>query len=119
MANPVVHWELWSRDPARIAGFYERVFGWSIAAMPGMDYRMVEPGGPGGIGGGIMQPREGPWPGNMTFYVDVDDLRAFRERIVAAGGRILVEEMAVPGAGSFALFADPDERVIGLWKRGP
>ena len=27
-----------------------------------------------GIGGGIMKPQDGAWPGNMTFYIDVADL---------------------------------------------
>ena len=36
------------------------------------------------------------------------------------GGRILVDEQAVPGMGSFCLFADPDDRVLGIWKQsGP
>jgi predicted enzyme related to lactoylglutathione lyase len=49
-----------------------------------MNYRLVETGGQGGINGGILKPeREGRWPGNMTLYIDVDDLAAYRERIVA------------------------------------
>jgi len=27
-----------------------------------------------------------------------------------------VEEQEVPGMGSFSLFADPDGRVMGMWK---
>src|SRR2546430_10233731 len=46
-----------------------------------------------GINGGIVKPeREGPWPGNMLFYVLVDDLAAYRRKIVDAGGVIHVEE---------------------------
>lgn len=116
MANPVVHWELWSKDPAKCSQFYAGVFGWNIQAMPQMDYHMVEAGGPGGIGGGIMKPQEGPWPGNMSFYIDVPDLAQYRDKIKAAGGKILVEEQEVPGMGSFCLFSDPDNRVIGIWK---
>lgn len=116
MGNPVVHWELWSKDPAKVSDFYARVFDWKIKLWPEMNYRMVESGGEGGIGGGIMQPQEGPWPGNMAFYVAVDDLAAYRKRVVEAGGKILVEEMVVPGMGAFALFSDPDGRVMGLWK---
>jgi predicted enzyme related to lactoylglutathione lyase len=47
--------------------------------MPEMDYRLVETGGAGGINGGILKPqRPEPWPGNMTFYIDVDDLADYR-----------------------------------------
>jgi uncharacterized protein len=118
MGTPVVHWELWSKDPARISGFYEKVFGWKMQQFPGADYLLAETHKEGemGINGGIMKPMEGPWPGNMTFYISVDDLAAYRAKVVAAGGKIVVEEQAVPGMGSFALFADPDGRVIGIWK---
>jgi predicted enzyme related to lactoylglutathione lyase len=80
--------------------------------------RIVETGGgAGGINGGIMKPeRAGPWPGNMLLYIAVDDLAAYREQIVAAGGKILVEEQEVPGMGAFSLFSDPEGRMMGLWK---
>lgn len=117
MGNPVCHFELWSADPQRTGDFYAAVFDWKIQHIPEMDYRMVDTGVPGGLNGGIMKPQDGPWPGNMAFYIDVDDLAAYRERIVRAGGKVIVEEQAVPGMGSFCLFADPDGRVMGLWKQ--
>ena len=115
MGRPVVHFELWSKDPQRVSDFYARVFDWDINHIPEMKYRIVDTKSQGGINGGIMQPQAGPWPGNMTLYVGVDDLAAYRQRIVEAGGKILVEEMEVPGAGAFSLFQDPDGRVLGLW----
>lgn len=85
--------------------------------MPELKYQMVETGGQGGINGGIMKPeREGPWPGNMTLYIDVEDLAAYRKRVQDAGGKILIEEQDVDGMGTFSLVADPDGRPIGLWK---
>lgn len=117
MGNPVVHWELMSRDPAQVSDFYAQIFGWKVKHVPEMNYRIVETGGEGGINGGILKPeREGPWPGNMLFYIAVDDLAAFRKKVVAAGGKIHVEEQAVPGMGKFSLFTDPERRMMGLWK---
>jgi predicted enzyme related to lactoylglutathione lyase len=85
--------------------------------MPEMNYRLVETGGTGGINGGILKPeRPEPWPGRMTVYIDVDDLADYRRRVVEGGGKILVEEQAVPGMGSSSLFADPEGRMMGLWK---
>ena len=117
MGNPVVHWELLSKDPAKVSSFYEQLFGWKIQHFPELNYRIVETGGQGGINGGIMRPEcEGPWPGNTTVYIAVDDLAAYRKRILAAGGKILIEEQAVPGMGTLSLFTDPDGRMMGLWK---
>jgi predicted enzyme related to lactoylglutathione lyase len=121
MGNPVVHWELMSKDPAKVAGFYEKLFGWKIEHRPELNYRIVETGAPKGgmqgINGGIVKPeREGPWPANMVLYILVDDLAAVRKKIVAAGGKIHVEEQKVPGMGKLALFTDPEGRMMGLWK---
>jgi len=117
MGNPVVHWELMSKDPARVSAFYEKIFGWKIQHRPELNYRIVETGGEGGINGGILKPeREGPWPGNMTLYIAVDDLGAYRKRVIEAGGKIHVEEQEVPGMGAFSLFTDPEGRMMGLWK---
>ena len=117
MGKPVVHWELMSKDPAKVSEFYEKLFDWKIQHIPEMNYRIADTGGQGGINGGIVQPqREGPWPGNMTLYVDVDDLAAYRKRVVDAGGKIHVEEQEVPGMGALSLFTDPEGRMMGLWK---
>jgi uncharacterized protein len=117
MGNPVVHFELMSKDPAKIGDFYAKLFGWKIQHRPELNYRIVETGGQGGINGGIVKPeRKEPWPGNMLFYIAVDDLAAYRKKVVAAGGKIHVEEQEVSGMGSFSLFTDPEGRMMGLWK---
>jgi uncharacterized protein len=117
MGQPVVHWELWSEDPARIGDFYQEVFGWNIRTIPELNYRLVETGGEGGINGGIMKPQRGPWPGKLAFYIDVDDLEQYCRKIQQAGGRIVVEKVDVPGVGQLALFEDPEGRVLGMWKQ--
>jgi len=117
MGKPVVHWELWSQDPEKVSSFYAKVFDWKIQHIPELNYRLVDTGGAGGINGGIMKPQEGPWPGNMALYIDVDDLAAYRQKITEAGGKIVVPEMEVPGVGYFCLFEDPDGRVLGIWKQ--
>lgn len=119
MGRPVVHWEFWSQNPEKVSDFYARVFGWQIQHIPEMDYRLVETGGEGGINGGIMTPKQGPWPSNLAFYIDVDDLEAYCEKIRQAGGKIVVERMEVPGVGALALFEDPDGRVLGMWLQNP
>ena len=120
MGRPVMHWELMSRDPAKVSDFYSKIFDWKVQHLPEMNYRIVDTGGEGGVNGGIIKPdRPGPWPGNMVLYVLVDDLAAYRKKIVAAGGEIHVEEQDVPGMGRLCLFTDPEGRMMGLWKAAP
>ena len=117
MGHPIQHFEFWSKDPERLSTFYEKAFGWKIQHMPEIQYRLVDTDAGGkGIGGGIMTPGEGEWPGNMSFYVSVPELGPAREQIRAAGGKVIVEEQVIPNVGSFALFEDPDGRVLGIWQ---
>lgn len=116
MGRPVVHWEFWSQNPEKVSDFYEKVFDWKVDHIKEMNYRLVETG-EGGTKGGIMKPQQGPWPGNLTFYIDVDDLSKYSEKIKAAGGKIIVDAMEVPGVGKLSLFEDPDTRVIGMWQQ--
>lgn len=117
MGRPVVHWELWSENPLQLSRFYRDVFDWEIRPIAELNYHLVETGGKGGINGGIMKPQVGPWPGNMAFYVDVDDLDGYAKKVKDAGGKIVVEKMDVPGVGQLSLFEDPDGRVLGMWKQ--
>ena len=117
MGRPVVHFELWSEDPEKVSEFYREVFDWKINPIPELNYTMVETGGEGGINGGIMKPQKGPWPARLTFYIDVDELEPYAQKVIRAGGKILVERMEVPGVGFLALFEDPEGRIIGLWQQ--
>jgi uncharacterized protein len=66
-----------------------------------------------------MKPKAGPWPAKMAFYIDVDDIDSYSERIRQAGGKIVVAKTNVPGVGELSLFEDPDGRVLGIWKQQP
>ena len=118
MGKPVVWWELMSREPEKVAAFYQQVFEWKINHMPEMNYRIVETGGGMGNDGGIarLDSDNKNAPPGTVFYIAVDDLAEYRGKIKAAGGRIHIEEQEVPNMGSFCLFSDPEGRMMGLWK---
>ena len=120
MGNAVIHFELMSKEPEKVSAFYAKIFDWKVTHHPETNYRVVETGAEGemhGINGGIVKPDQpGPWPGNMLFYILVDDLAKYRNKVVAAGGKIQIEEQKVPGMGKFSLFTDPEGRMMGLWK---
>lgn len=42
---------------------------------------------------------------------------AYSKKLNQAGGKILVEQIDVPGVGRLSLFEDPDGRVLGMWKQ--
>ena len=112
MAHPVVHFEIGCRDAAKTHAYYEKLFGWKME--PAGPAVMIAADGPAGIGGHITA--LGHEPHNyVTFYVQVDDVKAHLEKATALGGKMLVPPVNIP-TGTFAWFADPEGNTIGLWK---
>jgi uncharacterized protein len=113
MGQPVVHFEIGCRDRAQTGKFFSELFGWKIdEAGPAS---MIDTGGSGGINGHISSLGHEPHH-YATFYVQVDNLQAYLERVQALGGKTVVPPVEIPGLGSFAWFADPDGTTIGLWR---
>jgi predicted enzyme related to lactoylglutathione lyase len=46
--------------------------------------------------------------------MDVEDVDAARDRVVAAGGEITLEKMAIPGVGWLVSAKDPNGLYFGL-----
>ena len=110
MARAVIHWEIGGRDAAELRRFYAALFDWQVTG--DAEYGLVAPAD-GGIGGGILQTREG-MPSYVTFYVDVADLEESLQRASELGGRTVVPPTPIPGIGAFAMFEDPGGNTIGL-----
>ena len=77
------------------------------------NYALVDTGVEGAIGGGIGQAQG---PNQVVFYIEVDDLQAYLDRIEQAGGTTVVPVTEIPGLVTFAQFADPQGNVVGLLK---
>jgi uncharacterized protein len=115
MSHPVVFYEVAGNDRDALVRFYTEAFGWTVNDVPGpMPYSTVEPGGEGGIAGGIGATPPGMEGGHVTWYVDTDDIEATLGRIEGLGGGRVMGPMDVPG-GRIAQFRDPEGNVIGLW----
>jgi len=118
MPNPIVHFEISSKDGKRAQDFYSRLFDWKIQIEPKMNYGMVNTGAKqhGGVDGGIYQAPEGVTP-CVTVYVQVDDLQKYLDKAVAMGAKVTLPPTQVsPEIGWCAMFTDPDGNAIGLFK---
>jgi uncharacterized protein len=114
VAHPVVHFEIGCRDRAKTEKFFGDLFGWHIQANGPAS--TIDTGSPQGIGGHITSLGHEPQHYTM-FYVEVDDVKAYLDKAVTLGGKIIVPPVKIP-TGIFAWFADPDGNTIGLLKRG-
>jgi predicted enzyme related to lactoylglutathione lyase len=108
---PVKWFEIATSGSEEVGAFYSNVFGWKLQPLEG-GYTLVETGGDGGIPGGIGG-AEGP--NQVTFYLEVDDLQAYLDRVEQAGGKVVVPVTELPMV-TFAQFADPQGNVVGLMK---
>lgn len=117
MGNAVVHFEVNVRDTKRAREFYTTLFDWTIDTNNPIQYGMVTTGLATGIGGGISEPAIGAPPG-ATFYVQVEDVKAYLDKAVRLGGEVVVPETVIPDMVTFGMFADPEGNVIGMVK-GP
>jgi predicted enzyme related to lactoylglutathione lyase len=126
MASRIVHFEIHADDPARAAKFYSSIFGWDIKKwdVPGsapMEYWVVTTGPKEkpGINGGLLR-RKGSAPKGgepVNAYVctaEFDDLDATMKQVEAAGGKIALPKMAVPGMAWLAYGIDTEGNIFGM-----
>ena len=117
MGNPVVHFELWSPDPDKASAFYSHVFDWNVNFNNELTYWVIDTqGGKDGINGGMFKPQDGPLPAKLSLYIQVDDVAAYLKKAEEHGAKTIVPPMEIPGVGTSAIFLDPEERAIGLFK---
>ena len=115
MANPFVHVELTTSDPAKAKSFYGALFDWKlddVEMAPGMTYTMIRVGE--GTGGGMMKHPMAGAPSAWLPYVNVDNVAAATAKAKSLGATILREVTEVPNAGSFSIIVDPTGAMLGL-----
>lgn len=127
MGSPVIHFEIHASDRPAVAAFYETVFGWKTLSAPGMPYTLLWPTGedlqPGqppatGIGGGMLDrqggpPEDGAPVNGFVCILQVEDVEATKDAVLAHGGQTALEPMDVEGVGRVYYFKDPDGNVAG------
>jgi predicted enzyme related to lactoylglutathione lyase len=127
MPNEVAHFEIYGDDPQKLAGFYGNLFGWKIQTVPGMEYWMIHtvptddkgmPTKPGSINGGLMK-RPMPDARAWMNYVTVQSLDEAVKKVRSLGGQVMRERVPVPKMGWFAIVADPEMNVFGIWQDDP
>jgi predicted enzyme related to lactoylglutathione lyase len=122
--NPVVHFEMPAEDRKRMIRFYESVFGWQTQQLgPEMsDFVLAtttesdsehNPKKPGAINGGFYQ-KTGDPSQTTTVTIQVNDVKEYRKKVVAAGGRLSGDIMDMPSIGWFVSFFDTEGNRLNM-----
>jgi len=116
MANPFVHVELNTTDPAKAKEFYGKLFDWKLEDVPMGDftYTMIKVGE--GTGGGMLKHPMPGAPSTWLAYVHVNDIAAATGKAKSLGATVIKDVTEVPGAGHFSIIQDPTGAVLALWK---
>ncbi len=113
VGRQIVHFEIPAIDRRITARFYGEMFGWEYEHMDEpMNYTTFRTGN---IGGGFPDVNEMNPVGEVTFYVDSDDIEADLRQAESLGGKTVVPLTAIPGYGRFAILADPAGNHFGLY----
>ena len=106
--------EMPTKDVARSAAFYKKVFGWNIRKRG--DGSTAFDDGVGEVSGTWVTGRPASETPGLLVYVMVDSVEATIKVIVANGGEI-VQPVGADAPEITARFRDPGGNVIGLYQQ--
>jgi predicted enzyme related to lactoylglutathione lyase len=117
VSGRAVHFEIGCRDTAKAAAFYTAAFGWTTTPYIGTALH-AHTGKPETISGHFTS--LGHEPHNyVTIYVEVDDIGAAIEKVIANGGQKPAGPIPLPDGNSFAWTKDPDGNIIAMITPAP
>jgi predicted enzyme related to lactoylglutathione lyase len=112
--------ELATRDPEAAERFYSQLFGWEFerAGTPeGPPYWMINNDGRSNGGMRLIGDELPPGvPAHWLVYFAVDDVETSADKVVEAGGRLMVPKMAAGDWGSFAVATDQAGATFALFE---
>ncbi len=110
----ITHIDIPVEDFARARAFYGPLFGWDIQEAPGFEgYPMWQ--APNKISGGGLAPRDADFTAPRS-YVEVDSIDDLLGQVVALGGEVRAPKSQIDATSWWAVVADPDGNVIGLYE---
>lgn len=116
MSNPVMRWQILTKQPKRLEEFYSALFGWRISADNALGYMVVDTKAKEGIQGGMWPIGEKEGHSTVQLFVRVDDVKAHAHKVENLGGRMIVQPQVLPDGDEMAIAADPDGIPFGIFQ---
>jgi uncharacterized protein len=111
------HFEIYGKEPAKLAEFYAGLFGWNLEKAHGVDYWRIQIGSRNctKVDGGITY-RPPYAPHSWLQYVNVDSIDRTLADAERMGASVLMPKTAVPKTGWYAVLADPQKNAFAVWQ---
>lgn len=106
-------------DPKAATEFYGGVFGWEFEEKmpPGSEAQYLEARiGDKKVAAVSTQPPFAPPEATWNTHIWVESADETAQKVRDAGGSVVAEPMDVMDAGRYAMFADPEGAVFGVWQ---
>ena len=115
MGNPVMQFQIISKQPDESAAFYCKLFGWKASDNNALGYRTLDPQSKDGISGGVWPcPPEGrPM---VQIFVQVPDVGAHVAKAKGLGAQVVIPPSKLPDGDEMAVILDTDGMPVGLMK---
>ncbi len=104
-----------SKDVEASARFYADVFGWTTRRHDNGDLAFDDTTG---MVSGMWDTSLEARSGGYEIDIWVDDVAATAERIVAAGGTLIGDDVPISEQEQYRRFADPDGNHLGIYHHG-
>jgi len=123
MGQPVVHFEIIGKDPAKLRDYFGELFGWEFDVPSPVSEAVSDPaqygfvngmttsdgtGIPGGVGGGA------GYEGHAVFYIAVPDVEAALRKAEDLGGKRRMGPERSPSGLVVGHFTDPEGNLVGV-----
>jgi len=120
VGQPVVHFEIIGRDPARLRSYYGELFGWQFTTADAVTETVSQPGNYGFVAGKAEAPVNGGIGGGrgyqrrVLFYVGVPDVETALQQAERLGGTRRMGPEGTAGKLVVGHFTDPEGNLIGI-----
>jgi uncharacterized protein len=108
MANPVMHWQILTKQPKQLEDFYSALFGWKVSGDNPLGYRQIDTTSQEGINGGLWPISEKDGRSMVQLFIRVDDVKAHARKAESLGAHIIIPPQTLPGGDQMAVAIDPD-----------
>jgi uncharacterized protein len=118
MPNPVMQWQILTKQPKRLEEFYSKLFGWKVSNDNPLGYKRVDTDCEEGIQGGFWPIGEKEGHSMVQLFIRVADVRAHAKQAEQLGARIVIPPQTLPDGDEMAVAVDPDGIPFAMF-RGP